>query len=87
MSWGSLSAWGHLGHNVPVPGLGNAIPTGGCLRLAPFLSPPSPLWHGLAVVSGSPFSGNVRLLIIHIVIAQNTKHRHGPSPLRQLLTY
>lgn len=35
----------------------------------------------LMVVSGSPFSGNVRLLIIQMFIGQNTERRHSLSPL------
>jgi hypothetical protein len=40
----------------------------------------------LVVVSGSLYSGNVRLLIIQMFLGQNTEHRHSLSPLCHLLT-
>ena len=42
---------------------------------------------GLVIISGSLSSENIRLLIIHMFIGQNTKHRHSLAPLCHLLTH
>ena len=49
--------------------------------------PPGLHGTGLLTISGLSFSGNVRPLIIQMFSGQNTEHRHGLSPLCQLLTH
>jgi hypothetical protein len=58
--------------------------TDGCLRLAPSVSPQVPDWWSAQTCF---FSGNVRLLIIHLVVGQNTECRHSLFLLCHLLIH